>query len=98
MPVLYAVIAASAAFVCRSTALGIAIPLAVMAVGGLVGWFGDSVSALLTPLMPIAAIHSLSGVATGHESIGIAGATVSLFAWLGVSIGAAAWRLLRRDA
>jgi len=98
MPVLYAVIAASATFVCRSAALGMAIPLAVMAVGGLAGWFGDSVSALLTPLMPVAAIHSLSGVATGHESIGIAGAAVSILAWLAVSIGAAAWHLLRRDA
>ena len=47
MPVLYSVIAASAAFVCRSTALGMAIPLVVMAVGGLAGWFGDRVSALL---------------------------------------------------
>jgi len=98
MPVLYAVIAAAAAFVCRSTALGMAIPLAVMAVGGLAGWFGDSISGLLTPLMPVAAIHSLSGVATGHESIGIAGAGVSILAWLAASIGAAAWRLLRHDA
>ena len=46
MPVLYSVIAASAAFVCRSTALGIVVPLAVMAVGGLAGWFGDGVSAV----------------------------------------------------
>jgi ABC-2 type transport system permease protein len=98
MPVLYAVIAASAAFVCRSTALGMAIPLAVMAVGGLAGWFGDNISALLTPLMPVAAIHSLSGVATGHESLGIAGAAASILTWLAVSIGAAAWRLLRHDA
>jgi hypothetical protein len=66
--------------------------------GGLAGWFGDSLSALLTPLLPVSAIHSLSGVATGHESIGIAGATISLLSWLGVSIGAAAWRLLRHDA
>jgi ABC-2 type transport system permease protein len=35
MPVLYSVIAASAAFVSRSTALGIVIPLAVVAAGGL---------------------------------------------------------------
>jgi len=98
MPVLYSVIAASAAFVCRSTALGIAIPLAVMAVGGLIGWFGDRASAVLTPLMPVAAIHSFSGVATGHESIGFAGATLSVVSWVGVGIGAAAWQLLRRDA
>ena len=98
MPVLYAVIAAGAAFACRSIALGIAIPLAVMAVGGLAGWFGDSVSAVLTPLLPVAAIHSLSGVATGHESIGVVGAAVSMLAWLAISIGAAAWRLLRHDA
>ena len=43
MPVLYSVIAASAAFVCRSTALGIVVPLAVMAVGGLAGWFGPTI-------------------------------------------------------
>jgi ABC-2 type transport system permease protein len=98
MPVLYSVIAASAALVWRSTALGIVIPFAVMAAGGLAGWFGDSVSALATPLMPAAAIHTLSGVATGHESIGLAGAALSLLAWIGISIGAAAWRLLRRDA
>ena len=98
MPVLYSVIAASAAFVCRSIALGIVIPLAVMAVGGLAGWFGDSASALVTPLMPFAAIHSLAGAASGHESIGIAGATLSVLVWLGISIGAAAWRLVRSDA
>jgi ABC-2 type transport system permease protein len=98
MPVLYSVMAAAAAFVCRSTALGIVVPLGVMAVGGLAGWFGESVSAVLTPLMPVAAIHSLSGVATGRESIGIAGATLSLLVWLGISVGAAAWRFVRRDA
>ena len=98
MPVLDSVIAASAAFVCRSTALGIVVPLLIMAAGGLAGWFGDGVSGVLTPLTPLAAIHSLSGVATGHESIGIAGATVSLLGWLGIGIGAAAWRFLRHDA
>ena len=98
MPVLYSMLAASAAFVSRSIALGVVIPLVVMAAGGLAGWFGDTVSALLTPVMPVAAIHSLSGVATGHESIGIAGATLSLLGWVGISVGAAAWRLLRHDA
>jgi hypothetical protein len=41
MPVLYAVIAASTAFVCCSAALGIAIPLAVMAVS-ILAWLGVS--------------------------------------------------------
>lgn len=98
MPVLYALLAAAGAFVFRSTALGIVIPLVVMAVGGLAGWFGDVVSAVVTPLTPTAAIHSLSGVASGHEAIGVAGAVISLFVWAGLSVGAAAWRLRRHDA
>jgi len=98
MSLCYAMIAASATFVFRRTALGIAVALVVMAVGGLAGWFGDQVSAVLTPLMPVAAIHSLSGTASGPESIGVARASLSLVVWIGISIGAAAWRLFRRDA
>lgn len=98
MPVLYAVIAACAAFVGRSAAAGMVVPVILMAAGGVAGWFGPGVSASATPLLPVAAIHSLSGVATGPESIGLAGAAVSLVAWIGISVGAAAWRLFRRDA
>lgn len=97
MPVIYSVIAASAAFVFRSTALGILVPLVVMAIGGIAGWFGATISAVVTPLLPVAAIHTLSGVAEGNEAIGALGAVVSVLTWAGVSIAAAAWRLHRRD-
>lgn len=98
MPIIYSVIAASAAFVFRSTALGILIPLVVMAIGGIAGWFGDSISAVVTPLLPVAAIHTLSGVAQGSEAIGAVGAIVSVLGWGAVSIAAAAWRMRRSDA
>lgn len=98
MPVLYALIAAAGAFVFRSTAMGIVVALGIMVVGSLTSWFGESVSALITPLMPTAAIHSLSGVASGHESIGMVGAIISIVVWASLSIAAAAWRLLQHDA
>lgn len=98
MPVLYTLIAAASTFAFRSTALGILVPLLIIVVGGISTWFGDAVAAIITPLSPTAAIHSLSGVATGHEAIGLVGAVVSLLIWTGLSVGIAAWRLYRRDA
>lgn len=98
MPVVYAVIAAAGAFVFRSTASGIVTPLFVMAVGGLAGLLGGPVGTIVTPLMPVAAIHSLAGTATGHEAISTAAAVGSLIVWIGLSAGAATWRLVRRDA
>ncbi|MBF8185689.1 hypothetical protein ITP53_08040 [Nonomuraea sp. K274] len=98
MPVLYAVLAAAGAFVFRSTALGIVTPLTVLMVGGISGFFGDTVSSVVTPLMPVSAIHSLAGSATGHEGIGLLGAFMSLIAWIGIAAGAAAWRLHGKDA
>jgi ABC-2 type transport system permease protein len=97
-PVFYALVGAAAAFIFRSTALGIAVPLALRALTGIAGWFGEPISAVLVPIMPGAALHSLSGAATDHESIGVIGALASLVVWLGVGIGAAAWRFLRGDA
>lgn len=97
MPIIYSVIAASAAFVFRSTALGILTPLVIMALGGIAGWFGATIGAVVTPLLPAAAIHTLSGVAQGSEAIGALGATVSVLVWIGVSATVAGWLLRRRD-
>lgn len=98
MPVLYAVVAASAAFVARGIAAGILVPLVLLVLGGLAGWLGDAVGSVVIPFTPVAAIHSLSGVAVGAEDIGLGAAGLSLLAWLGLSVGVAAWRLLRSDA
>lgn len=98
MPLLYGVIAAAGAFVFRSTAGGILVPLTITAVGGVAGWLGEAVDTIVTPIMPASALHTLEGIATGHQMIGILAAVVSVLVWLGVAAAASAWRMLRHDA
>lgn len=97
MPVVYAILAATGTFVFRSAALGALVPLAIMAIGGVAEWFGAGFGAMVTPLLPVSAIHSLTGTASGNEAIGLGWAFVSLAAWIAIASLAAGRRLTRRD-
>lgn len=98
MPVMYAVIAAAGAFMFRGTALGIVTALAVMAAAGIAGLLGESLGAVVTAVMPVSAIHTLAGSASGAEEIGAAAALASLVVWVAIAAGASTWRLGRTDA
>lgn len=98
MPVFYGVLAALVAFVFRSSAAGIVGSLAVLVLAAIIGWFVATLDAILTPLTPLAGLHSLSGIASGAEDIGAAAGAATLVVWLLVAYGIALWRFTRKDA
>ncbi|MDO5093087.1 MAG: hypothetical protein Q4D79_06650, partial [Propionibacteriaceae bacterium] len=98
MPVCYAVLSACGAAVFRGTGPGIVTALAVLGLGGLVALIGGGASAAITPVLPVAAIHSLAGNAAGPEAIGVLGGMLSLALWLVAASLLARWRLVRHDA
>ncbi|PRX97725.1 hypothetical protein [Allonocardiopsis opalescens] len=98
MPVFYGVLAVAAAFAFRSTALGIVAPLAVLVLSAIAGWFGSAVGAVVTPITPLAALHSISGIAVGAEAIGAPAGFLSLAVWTGAVLSIADSRFRRKDA
>lgn len=98
MPVFYAVLAALFAFVFRTTAAGVLGPIAALVLAAIIGWFGADISQVLTPLTPLAGLHSISGIASGAEDIGPVAGVITLIVWLLVGHGIALWRFTRKDA
>lgn len=98
MPVFYGVLAAFFAFVFRRTAAGILGPIAVLVLAAVIGWFGADISQILTPLTPLAGLHSISGIATGAEDVGPLAGTAILIVWLLAGYAIALWRFTRKDA
>jgi ABC-2 type transport system permease protein len=99
MPMVYAPLGVFAAFVFRSTSGGVLVPAAVGVLGGIFGWLPAPVAGWLVPLLPLAAVHTLSGAAQpgGPEDMGIVPALLSLTLWLVVPYLIARWHLLRED-
>ncbi|MDQ0646505.1 ABC-2 type transport system permease protein [Microbacterium natoriense] len=98
MPVFYGVLATLFAFMFRKTAAGILGPIAVLVLAAIIGWFGADISQVLTPLTPLAGLHSISGIASGAEDIGPLSGAITLIVWLLFGYGIARWRFTRKDA
>ena len=99
LPVVFSLLAVFGAVGFRSVAGGILTPLAVLLGSMLAGWLPTSLASTLQPLLPFAAVHSLSGVAEvdGTEYIGALSALVLLVLWVAGAAIFAAWRLRRQD-
>lgn len=100
MPMVYAPLGVFAAFIFRSTSGGILVPMTMGILGGIFGWLPASIAGWLIPLVPLAAVHTLSGAAQpgGPEDLGFGPAIVSLALWLVVPYLIARWRLTHKDA
>lgn len=94
-PVFYALVAMAAALVLRSTGGGVVAALVLLGLPTLAAWIpGVDV---LVPLLPAAALHSISGVADAGEAIGAVPGALSLLAWLGILGAVTLSRVRARD-
>ncbi|HJA60368.1 MAG TPA: hypothetical protein H9788_04625 [Candidatus Brevibacterium intestinavium] len=99
LPVVFSLLAVFGAVGFRSVAGGVLTPLAFLLGSMLAGWLPTSLASVLQPLLPLAAVHSLSGVAEvdGTEYIGELPALVLLVLWVAGAAFLAVWRLRRQD-
>ncbi len=78
-PIFYALVALAAAHLLRSTGGGIVAALVLLVLPTIAGWVPGL--DVVVPLLPAAALHSISGV---DAVIGVVPAALSLLAWLGI--------------
>lgn len=96
----YAILAAAAAFVLRSTGGAVVVTLAVMFIPAVVNMLPPAGQELLLPLLPSSALASISGLAEVGDPAYLVPilAVVSLLVWWVVFIGFGFVRFARRDA
>ncbi|MCM1012964.1 hypothetical protein [Brevibacterium sp. XM4083] len=99
MPVVFALLAAFAAFAFGSMAAGVLGALGLIVASMLAGWLPAGAAAVVAPVLPLAAVHTISGAAEAGstEFLGIVPAVIVLAAWVAIGWILAAWRLRRRD-
>lgn len=98
MPIFYGTLAAFLAFALRHTSGGILGSVAVLVLSAIVGWFGSDIDRILTPLTPLAGLHSISGIAGGAEDIGPLAGAVTILVWSALAYILARSRFTRKDA
>ncbi|MDN5817913.1 MAG: ABC transporter permease [Yaniella sp.] len=96
----YAILAAAAAFVLRSTGGAVVVTLAVMFMPAVINMLPSAGQELLFPLLPSSALASISGLAEVGDPAHLVPllAAVSLLVWWVVFIGFGFARFARRDA
>lgn len=99
MPVEFAVLAVFIAAAAGSLAAGLLGALGLIVASTLASWLPSALAVLVQPLLPLAAVHTISGAAEvgSAENLGVVPAVVVLAAWVAVGWAVAAWRLRRRD-
>ncbi|SDR75218.1 hypothetical protein SAMN04489752_0148 [Brevibacterium siliguriense] len=99
LPVIYSLLAVFGAVAFRSVTGGVLTPLTLLVGSMLAGWLPDGLASVLRPLLPLGAVHNISGVAEagGTEYIGVLPAIVVLVAWTAGGALLATWRLRRQD-
>src|SRR5699024_7719373 len=99
LPVFFSLLAVFGPVGFRSVTGGVLTPLAFLLGSTLAGWLPTSLASTLQPLLPLAAVHSLSGVAEagGTEHIGELPAFALLVLWMAGGAAFAIWRLRRQD-
>lgn len=99
MPLVFALLAGFAAFALGSMAAGVLGALGLIVASMIAGWLPPSIAGAVEPLLPLAAVHTISGAAAvgSSEYLGIVPALVVLASWLVIGWGLAVWRLHRRD-
>lgn len=97
-PIFYALVALVGATLTRSTGGGLVVALVLLVLPTLLGWIPGPLAAIAVPLLPAAALHSISGAAAPVEQLPVGVAAVLLLAWTAVGLGAAVLRLRSCDA
>ena len=99
LPIVYSLLAVFGAVAFRSVTGGVLTPLTLLLGSMLAGWLPDALASVLRPLLPVGAVHNISGVAEagGTEYIGALPALVILIAWVVCGAVLATWQLRRQD-
>ena len=99
LPIIFSVLAVFGAVVFRSVTGGVLTPLALLIGSMFAGWLPDGFASVVRPLLPLGAVHNISGVAEagGTEYIGALPALVVLVAWVLGGAVLATWRLRGQD-
>ena len=99
LPIIFSVLAVFGAVVFRSVTGGVLTPLALLIGSMFAGWLPDGFASVVRPLLPLGAVHNISGVAEagGTEYIGALPALVVLVAWVVGGAVLATWRLRGQD-
>ncbi|UVI36509.1 ABC transporter permease [Brevibacterium spongiae] len=99
LPVIFSVLAVFGAVAFRSVAGGVLTPLALLSGSMVAGWLPDGPASLIRPLLPLGAVHNVSGIAEagGTEYVGVLPALLVLIVWVVGGAMLATWRLRRQD-
>ena len=99
LPIFYCLLTVCLTFLFRSSAGGISCSLGLMLLPALASWFEIFVQRIVLPLLPRAALHSLSGLAEPGtpEALPVWLGLLSLFLWLSIPYLLAAWDFKKRD-
>ena len=99
LPIIFSVLAVFGAVVFRSVTGGVLTPLALLIGSMFAGWLPEGFASVVRPLLPLGALHNISGVAEagGTEYIGALPALVVLVAWVVGGAVLATWRLRGQD-
>ena len=99
LPVIYSLLAVFGAVIFRSVTGGVLTPLALLVGSMFAGWLPEGFASVVRPLLPLGAVHNISGVAEagGTERVGVLPALVVLVAWILGGAVLATWQLRRQD-
>jgi len=99
MPVFYCLLTVCLTFFFRSSAGSISFSIGVMLLPALTTWFNDFVQQIVLPILPRAALHSLSGIAEQGtpEALTIFYSVIILALWLLIPYFLGAWNFMKKD-
>jgi len=84
MPIFYCLLTVAATFMFRNSAGAITFSLGILFIPGLIRMFSDTIQKLIIPILPIAALHSISGIAEkdSFEVLSTTTGIIILIAWI----------------
>ncbi|MBZ2174269.1 hypothetical protein K8M07_03305 [Schnuerera sp. xch1] len=99
MPVFYCLLTVAATFIFRSSGGAITFSLTIMFIPGLISMFSDTIQRLIIPILPVSALHSISGVAEkeSFELLGISTSILLLLVWIVITSLIGIFQFERKD-
>jgi len=100
MPIFYCLLAVAATFTFGNSACAITFSLGVLLIPGLIRMFSDEIQKLIIPILPIAALHSISGIAErgSFELLSMTTSIIILVVWIFITSLIGIWQFERKDA
>ena len=85
MPIFYCLLTVAATFIFRNSAGAITLSLGVLLFPGIINLLSNGIRKWIIPIMPMSAVHSLSGVAnaSNYELLGTGQSILILLLWIG---------------